>query len=40
MLLGRTAIAKRLVVDPGRSYTAGRSLGRSYKGRPQRKGIK
>ena len=40
MLLGRTAIAKRFVVDPGRSYTAGRSLGRSYKGRPQRKGIK
>lgn len=31
MLLGRTAVARRFVVDPGRSYTAGRSLGRSYK---------
>jgi len=40
MLLGRTAIAKRFVIDPGRSYTAGRSLGRSYKRRPPRKGIK
>jgi hypothetical protein len=31
MLLGRTAVAKRFVVDPGRSYTAGRTLGRVYK---------
>jgi hypothetical protein len=40
MLLGRTAIAKRFAVDPGRSYTAGRSLGRSYQRWPQRKGSK
>jgi hypothetical protein len=38
MLLGRTAVAKRFVIDPGRSYTAGRSLARHYPGRPGRKG--
>jgi hypothetical protein len=38
MLLGRTAIEKRFVVDPGRSYTAGRALGRSYPRRSRRKG--
>ena len=31
MLLGRTAIAKKFVVDPGRSFVTGRDLGRSYK---------
>jgi len=40
MLLGRTAIAKRFVVDPGRSYIAGRSLGRSYHGQPRKKGAR
>ena len=31
MLLGRTAIAKRFVVDPGRSFVLGRDLARVYK---------
>jgi hypothetical protein len=38
MLLGRTAIERRFVVDPGRSYTAGRTLGRIYKQRLRTKG--
>jgi hypothetical protein len=41
MLLGRTAVAKRFIIDPGRSYTAGRSLARRhYPGRPGGKGTK
>ena len=40
MLLGRTAIEKQFVVDPGRSYTAGRALGKFYTGRLRRKGTK
>jgi hypothetical protein len=40
MLLGRTAVEKRFVIDPGRSYTAGRSLARTYPRRPGRKGKK
>jgi len=40
MLLGRTAVEKRFVIDPGRSYTAGRSLARNYPKRPGRKGQK
>ena len=38
MLLGRTALEKRFVIDPGRSYAAGRSLARAYPRRPQPKG--
>jgi hypothetical protein len=38
MLLGRTAIENRFVIDPGRSYTAGRSLARQYPGRKGKKG--
>jgi hypothetical protein len=30
MLLGRTAMEKRLIVDPARSYTTGRGLSRAY----------
>jgi hypothetical protein len=40
MLLGRTAVEKRFVIDPGRSYTAGRSLARTYPRRPGWKGKK
>jgi hypothetical protein len=40
MLLGRTAVEKRFLIDPGRSYTAGRSLARNYPRRPGRKGKK
>jgi hypothetical protein len=40
MLLGRTAVEKRFVIDPGRSYTAGRSLAKNYPRRPGRKGKK
>ena len=32
MLLGRTAMARRYVVDPGRSFVLGRSLAKSYEG--------
>ena len=35
MLLGRTAVAKRFVVDPGRSFLMGRQLARAYEGRKQ-----
>lgn len=38
MLLGRTAIERRFVVDPSRSYTAGRKLAKFYPKRLQRKG--
>ena len=38
MLLGRTAVEKKFAIDPGRSYTAGRSLARSYPARSGRKG--
>ena len=30
-LIGRTAMEKRLVVDPGRSYLLGRTLAKSYQ---------
>lgn len=39
MLLGRTALEKRFVIDPGRSYATGRSLARVYPRRTQPKGI-
>lgn len=38
MLLGRTALEKRFVIDPGRSYAAGRSLSRHYAPRKKPKG--
>ena len=38
MLLGRTAVEKRFIIDPGRSYTAGRSLAKQYPGRPGGRG--
>jgi hypothetical protein len=38
MLLGRTAVENRFIIDPGRSYTAGRSLAKHYPGRPGWKG--
>jgi hypothetical protein len=31
MLLGRTAIENRFLIDPGRSYLTGRSLAKAYK---------
>lgn len=31
MLLGRTAVEKRFLIDPGQSYTAGRALSKGYK---------
>jgi hypothetical protein len=31
MLLGRTALMDRFIVDPGRSYVTGRSLSKIYK---------
>lgn len=40
MLLGRTAVEKRFVIDPGRSYTAGRSLAKNYPRQPGWKGKK
>lgn len=40
MLLGRTAVENRFVIDPGRSYTAGRILARHYPRRTRRKGKK
>jgi len=40
MLLGRTAIEKRFMIDPGRSYTAGRSLAKNYPRPPGWKGKK
>lgn len=30
MLLGRTAIEKRFIIDPGRSYLSGRQLAKAY----------
>lgn len=38
MLLGRTAVEKRFIINPGRSYVTGRSLARQYPGRPGKKG--
>lgn len=32
MLLGRTAMEKRFIIDPGRAYLSGRKLGKSYTG--------
>ena len=40
MLLGRTAVEKRFLIDPGRSYTAGRSLAKNYPRKPGWKGKK
>ena len=38
MLLGRTAVEKRFLIDPGRSYAAGRKLARHYPRPSKRKG--
>ncbi len=38
MLLGRTAIEKRFVVDPGRSYLNGRALAKTYAVSKPKKG--
>lgn len=32
MLLGRTALEKRFIIDPGRAYLGGRKLEKSYTG--------
>lgn len=40
MLLGRTALAKRFLLDPARSYATGRTLARHYARRPKPKGKK
>jgi len=40
MLLGRTAVEKRFIIDPGRSYTAGRKLAKHYPGPSGGKGKK
>lgn len=37
MLLGRTAVAGRYIINPARSYVAGRSLSGCYGMRPKRK---
>ena len=34
MLLGRRAMHERVLIDPDRSYTQGRGLGRVYKSWP------
>lgn len=38
MLLGRTSIENRFVIDPGKSYTAGKTLARHYRKKKSRKG--
>lgn len=40
MLLGRTALRKRFLIDPEKSYLTGRSLSRSYSKTGTRKGKK
>jgi hypothetical protein len=40
MLLGRTALAQRFVIDPFRSYVSGRSLARAYNTAALKKGNK
>lgn len=40
MLLGRTALERRFIVDPGRSYISGRALSRAYSGVSSKKGRK
>lgn len=38
MLMGRTALQERFLIDPGRSYVTGRHLARSYAVKKQEKG--
>lgn len=40
MLLGRTALERRFIIDPGRSYISGRALSRVYSGGSSKKGKK
>jgi hypothetical protein len=40
MLLGRTAVENRFLIDPGRSYITGRKLAKAYKTETLRSGIK
>ena len=40
MLLGRTAVENRFLINPGRSYQTGRSLAKSYKNKRNKKAQK
>jgi len=40
MLLGRTAVEKRFLLNPGRSYLTGRSLAKAYKTKIKKKAKK